>query len=275
MTCAWDKLLMILPQWLAEAVDRHQPACLQEIRMRYGTHPELNLGNRSLWLNRLVSDSDLSFVVNTASGYSPWSASTTAQGFLTAAGGHRIGLCGEAVIKDGAPSGIRNIQSLCIRVARDYSGIGCRIAEYSGSILILGPPGSGKTTMLRDVLRNIAVSDTVSVVDERGELFPVSFTKGKRMDVLTGCPKPEGIDMLLRTMGPSCIGVDEITSEQDCDAIIRAGWCGVRMIATAHAYSVRDLCQRPIYRKLSACGLFDHVFVLNRDKTWKEERMAG
>ena len=274
MMCAWQQLLHILPGWLAGEVDMHEEKEIQEIRLRLGAFPELKAATGSIWLNRSVSSEDLSFVVNAASRYSPWTAATVAQGFLTAAGGHRIGLCGEAVIKNGSVDGIRQVHSLCIRIARDYPGIGTAIGGFRGSILILGPPGSGKTTLLRDVLRVISATQTVCVVDERGEIFPDTFPRGKRMDVLSGCPKQDGIDMVLRAMGPECIGVDEITSEQDCVALIRAGWCGIRLIATAHASSVHDLRQRPVYRKLAHCGLFDHILVLNRDKSWHEERIA-
>ena len=95
------------------------------------------------------------------------------------------------------------------------------------------------------------------------------------MDVITGCGKPEGIEMALRTMGPDCITVDEITSDDDCAAMVRAGWCGVRLLASAHATSVFDLKKRPVYKPLMDCGLFDHILVLDRDKSWREERLAG
>ena len=270
MMCEWTRLLKILPGWLAEEVDKYAKKDLQELRLRLGQVPELNLGNRSLWLDRLISQDDLSFVINMASRYSPWAASTMSEGYLTAAGGHRIGICGEAVMKAGKVETLRKLHSLCIRVARDFHGISGSITALPGSILLLGPPGSGKTTLLRDLLRHIAQSETVGVVDQRCEIFPEGVSRGKRMDVLTGCPKAEGIEMLLRTMGPTCIGVDEITSEQDTQALLRAGWCGVRMIATAHAATLQDLHTRTVYRPLVQMKLFDHIIVLNRDKNWKE-----
>ena len=269
MMCEWTKLLGILPGWLACEVDKYGKKELQELRLRLGQVPELNMGNRSLWLDRIICQDDLSFVFNTASKYSPWAATTMAQGYLTAPGGHRIGICGEAVMKDGRMETMRKIQSLCIRVARDFPGIGVA-AAYQGSILLLGPPGSGKTTLLRDLLRRIAQNETVAVVDQRCEIFPEGISRGKRMDVISGCRKAEGIEMLLRTMGPTCIGVDEITSEEDTQAMIRAGWCGVRLIATAHAASMEDLYTRTVYKPLTQMKLFDRILVLNRDKTWKE-----
>lgn len=274
MICAWNELLGILPGWLSTEVDRHGRQTLQELRLRLGQVPELCMGGRSLWLDRIVCREDLNFVVNTASRYSPWSAATISHGYITAIGGHRIGLCGECVIKNGTLDGMRKVSSLCIRVARDYAGISGAASKLTGSILVIGPPGSGKTTLLRDLLRRIAQAESVCVVDERGEIFPEGISRGRRLDVVTGCNKEEGIDILLRTMGPTYIAVDEVTSEQDCRALIRAGWCGVRLIATAHAASIEDLYHRPVYQSLVNTRLFDHVLVLNRNKVWKEERLA-
>lgn len=274
MKCAWKELLAILPQWLAAETDRLGRETLQELRLRQGHPPELHCTDGSKWLARTVSQQDLTFCINTASKYSPWAAQTISQGYITAPGGHRIGICGEAAIHNGTVSAIRTISSLCIRVARDFPGCGAEAARQHGSILLLGPPGSGKTTLLRDMIRYISKTEPVSVVDERGELFPNHiFESGVRLDILRGCPKREGIDMVLRAMGPSCIAVDEITAAMDCDALLQAGWCGVRLLATAHASSLRDLNSRPLYRPLLESKLFDHFIVLRRDKTWREERM--
>ena len=275
MKCAWQQLLGILPRWLAEDVDRLGKENLQELRLRLDREPELNFGRTSQWLTGKVTREDLAFVVNTASRYSPWAAKTVKYGYLTAPGGHRIGICGESVIREGRLDGIRQLTSLNLRVARDFPGIGKEAAKLSGSVLVLGPPGCGKTTLLRDMIRHISTRETVGVVDERQELFPDGLQQGLKTDIIFGCTKAEGIETLLRTMGPSCIAVDEITSEADCRALISAGWCGVRLVATAHAGSLNDLRCRPVYRQLYGCGLFDHVLVLDRSKNWREERMVG
>ena len=195
---------------------------------------------------------------------------------ITAPGGHRIGLCGQAVVQNSELTGLRQVSSLCIRVARDFPGIAQRLPYTGGSILILGKPGSGKTTLLRDLIRQR--SDTgkgsVAVVDERGELFPTGFATGFRTDILTGCGKGKGIDILLRTMSPTTVAVDEITSEHDCEALLKAGWCGVDLLATAHASSKEDLYARPVYRPLVNSRLFNTLVVLQPDKSFKAERMA-
>ena len=276
MKCAWQKLLSVLPQHMRGEVDKLGKDCLQELRLRLGDPVQLVTAKGLKNLSVRVMQSDISFVVNAASRYSPWAAETAASGYITAPGGHRIGLCGQCAVHSGAVTGIRDVTSLCIRVARECFGVAVGI-PITGSVLILGPPGSGKTTLLRDLIRMIADGGTgsVSVVDERGELFPreSEFDRGKQTDVLTGCDKASGIDMVLRTMGPHYIAVDEITSQKDCQALIRAGWCGVKLMATAHATDLTDLQLRPVYRPLLQTGLFDTIIVLKPDKSWRLERV--
>ena len=280
MRCAWNALLGILPQWIRQQISGQDT--LQEIRLRTGLPPELIASDGNRLLMGTAAAEDLNYCVNMASGYSPWTAESISEGYLTAPGGHRIGLCGQAVMREGKLAGIRNLTSLCIRVARDVPGAAEGAEKFSGNLLILGIPGSGKTTLLRDLIRTFSDLGPASVtaVDERGELFPVMngkpcFPAGMRTDILTGCPKAEGIEMALRTMGPGMIAVDEITAERDCTALTRAGWCGVRLLATAHASSVSDLKSRNLYRKLYESGLFSCAIVMQPDKTWKMERLGN
>ena len=272
MKHAWETLQPILPKGLLKELDETSMSGLQELRLREGAAPELNYGNRQKYLNRKSTREDLAFLINAASRYSPWQAETMAKGYLTASGGHRIGICGEAICHGGKMQGIRNPDSVCIRIARDICGIGTFFAGIKKSILLLGQPGSGKTTLLRDIARTIAETDTVAVVDEREELFPQNFRRGKRMDVLRQCPKQIGIDMLLRTMGPQWIAVDEITKETDCEALIKASNCGVKLLATAHASDSSDLGKREIYRKLMETNIFENIVILRMDKSYIWER---
>lgn len=275
MKCAWKELLAIVPAWLRPQLNPFSGQA-QDIRLRLGAPPEVTTGEGSIFLTGDVTAEELTFVVNAASRYSPWAAATMAQGYLTAPGGHRIGICGEAVIRQGRMEGIRHINSLCIRVARDFPGVGKDLAELEGSILILGAPGWGKTTLLRDLIRQKSCHGRhISVVDERGELFPPGTERGSLTEVLTGCPKARGIEMLLRTMGPQIIAVDEITAREDCDALRQAAWCGVDLIATAHAGSLRDYLHREVYKPLVQDNLFDHLVILQPDRHWRLERSGA
>lgn len=277
MRCAWNEVIRILPDHMREAVNRLGKDRLQELRLRIGYPPELVMKDGNIRLSGIVARTDLQFCVNSASRYSPWAAATIRDGYITAPGGHRIGLCGETIIQGENVTGIRDPTSICIRVARDFPGISKGADNGSDSILIIGSPGFGKTTLLRDLVRQRSEQGicSIAVVDERGELFPEigCFPSGSRTDVLTGCKKSLGIEMVLRTMGPGCIAVDEITAEEDCNALQHAGWCGVSLLATAHAANMRDLKSRPVYQALLQAHLFDRVIILQQDKSWTVERM--
>ena len=272
MICGYQELLSVLPGWLGKEIDRCGVDGLQEIRLRVGKGVELRGSGRSVFLQRIVKGEDISFCINTATRYSPWAYETMSEGFITAPGGHRIGVCGEAV---GQPvRTMRNVRSLCIRVAGDFPGIGEELAKIKGSILIIGKPGSGKTTLLRDLIRQRSRRETVCVIDQRCELFPGCFETGPRVDVMSGCGKKEAVDMLLRTMGPDTIAMDEITLQSDCEAMLSAAWCGVELIATAHASDMKQLKARSVYRPLVESGVFQTVAVLQPDKSWRTERMG-
>lgn len=272
MKHGWEEVLSLLPGQMQRLLSSVRTEEIRELRFRVGVGIECNYGQSHTFLVEPVNREDIAFIINAASRYSPWQAETICRGYLTARGGHRIGICGEVVLRDGSVQGIRNVDSLCIRIARDVEKIGTEFEKCSRSILLLGPPGSGKTTLLRDIARIKSETELVSVIDEREELFPQGFRRGRRMDILRLCPKDQGIDMVLRTMGPEWICVDEITKEEDCGAIVQAGNCGVRLMATAHAENLADLRTRPIYRSLLEAKVFDNIAVLRKDNTFFWER---
>lgn len=275
MKCLWNELISILPVWMRQEVDRLGRENMQELRLRQGYPPELIAKSGIHRLMRAVCKEDIAYVINMACRYSPWTAASIAQGFLTASGGHRIGICGQMRMNEQGGYTIQEPGSLCIRVARDFPGIAKKLAQVKGSILIIGSPGAGKTTLMRDLIRYRSEMGSTAVVDERGELFPTGcgFELGSRTDVLSFCSKPKGIDMVLRAMGPATIAVDEITSQEDCDGMMKAGWCGVYLLATAHAHSKTDLLHRPVYKPLIQSGIFDTLVVMNRDQSWRLERI--
>ena len=271
MMCAWKELLNIIPLRYREQVDRLGRWMLQECRLRQGAPPELVLKDGSVWLEEPCRKEDISFCIQSACRYSPWAAASVRRGYLTAPGGHRLGLCGLALYQNGQMSGLREITSVCIRVARDYPGI-AEQAPKTGSVLILGAPGWGKTTLLRDLVRQRSKYQTVSVVDERGELFPEGFSTGERTDVMRGCRKKEGVDLVLRTMTPGCIALDEITAQEDCQGLMKVARCGVELLSTAHAASIEEFYSRHIYAPLADAGIFTHILLLRPDKSYTLER---
>ncbi len=273
MNCAWKELMAILPPKLRTQIGQTYSSSLQEIRLRIGSPPELVTANGIHFLSGSTTADEISFIVNTASRYSPWSASSMSKGYITSQGGHRIGICGDAVMDNGAMKGFQTIRYLCIRIARNFEGISDPIGSPFGSILILGAPGWGKTTLLRDLIRNVAKSKHISVVDERGELFPPGFSTGIHTDILSNCPKNVGIEMVLRTMGPDYIAVDEVTAQSDCEALLNAAHCGVNLLATVHATSFQDLNNRKLYQNLLNEKVFSTYVIMFRDKSWKVERV--
>ena len=254
-----QQLLSILPQRLRREDYRE----VRELRLRLGQKPRLDIPGGYRELDGTVTGEELRFVVNAASRYSPWSAQSVRDGYITAPGGHRLGLCG-----DGAGETLREVTSVCIRIARDHVGIAAGL-PMEGNLLILGSPGSGKTTLLRDYLRHRARLEAVCVVDERREIFPEGFDRSGSMDVLSGVGKGRGMDMVLRSMAPRVIALDEITCEADCASLIQAAWCGVQLVATAHAGDLADLLGRQVYRPLVETGLFARVAVLDSQQHWK------
>lgn len=279
MNCMWQDYLSILPPHLRSHADKYKDTLL-EVRLRIQQNAEfVTLSGRQIIPIKTKSE-DLTYVVNIASKYSPWSSQTISQGFITADGGHRVGICGTVVLKEGVITGIKAPTSLCIRVSRDIQNADARIDNVNGSILIIGPPGSGKTTLLRDIIRRKSNrhKGAICVVDERCEIFPCSngvpcFPVGDCTDVLYSATKLQGMEILLRNMTPTLLATDEITSAEDCQGFIHCSRCGVDLLCTAHASSVTDLLVRKIYRSLIELELFQWLITLKPNKTWCLERM--
>ena len=282
MKCAWQAFLNLLPNHIRSEVEKYKYKEPQELRIRIGLQPELIFQHGAYMLTHRATRDDITFIINIASQYSPWNVQTIREGYITAPGGHRIGICGISSVSEKKILNVSIPTSICIRVAADYEGIAKSIASINSSILIIGPPGSGKTTLLRDFIRCKSENEqgSICVVDEREEIFPTHngqacFYTGRRTDVLSKLDKASGIMAVLRSMNPEWIAVDEITSEGDCDAILHAGWCGVKLVATAHAGSIFDLNNRPIYKPLIEKKLFPNILILRRDKSWTMERISS
>lgn len=195
-------------------------------------------------------------------------------GFITIFGGHRVGIAGKPLYKDGKIYNIKDISSLNFRVARQIIGSGDKVINLikeNGNFentLIISPPGIGKTTILRDIVRQISNSGyEVSLIDERTEIAACfngvpQNDVGQRTDVMDGVNKDDGIKMMVRAMRPDFIATDEIGTDDDADAIMYAINSGVKVIATAHGSKIQDLNRSEKLKKLIELGLFKKVVVM-------------
>lgn len=189
-----------------------------------------------------------------------------------------MGLCGSAVVKDGEVTNLKQISSAVIRISREQKGIAQAVAPRlfrDGrfvSTLLLSPPGGGKTTLLRDLVRQLSQGEGVppqriTLIDEREEIAVMyrgqpQMDVGPRTDVLSGCPKALAISMALRAMNPQIIAVDEITVREDLRAISQAAGCGVALLATIHAANVEELQAKPLYQELMAGRVFRQAVLI-------------
>ena len=261
---------------LALALPEEQQAEAEEFRLRAGRPMTVLLPGGEVPLDAFVEPEELETLCDLATEFSRYAAAETLrEGYLSVRGGFRVGLCGTAVMKDGANTNLKNFSSAVVRIAREKKGIADELApklfpdgEFA-STLILSPPGGGKTTLLRDLVRRLSEGvegfgpRRVSLIDERGEVAVMyrgepQMDVGPHTDVLDACPKALGIPIVLRAMNPQIIAVDEITVREDLKAAAMAAGCGVRLLATIHAAGVEELAQKPLYRQL----LEDRVFRL-------------
>lgn len=262
---------------LAERLPGEQKARAEELRLRCGQPMVVLLpeGEVRPWREH-VAPADLEALVNGVTEFSRYAAAESLRnGYLSARGGCRIGLCGTAVMKDGVSAGLRELSSAVVRVVREKKGIGEPLTPSLfrqgcfQSTLLLAPPGGGKTTLLRDFVRCLSTGagcppQRVSLIDERGEVAVMfrgqpQMDVGPRTDILDACPKAVGIPMVLRAMNPQVIAVDEITVRQDILAMTAAANCGVGLLATIHSGSVEELIHKPLYAELLAAKVFRKV----------------
>ncbi len=199
------------------------------------------------------------------------------QGFLTLKGGHRVGICGKAVTEEGRIQTFREVSSLNVRIAHEIVGIADSVMDTIvhgrcvESVLIISPPQVGKTTLLRDVMRQISDRGfKTGVADDRGELAALyqgvpQNQIGAQTDVIDNAPKSEAIQMLLRTMSPAVIISDEIACQEDVDAIRLAHGTGVAVIATTHGSEMEEVRQRNLLKPLFQDGVFQKAILLRRD----------
>ena len=277
-----------LPRRIREILNETELENLQEIRLRCGQPVFLkeSKGEYRLIEGR-ISAAELRETVSLLSAYSLYAfEEELRQGYLTIEGGHRVGFCGKAVMENGEIRTLKQINALNIRIAREQKGWGESFLSdlmEEGRFchtLIVSPPGCGKTTLLRDIVRCLSERRfSVGVADERGEIAPLrdgvpQMDVGMCTDVLEGCPKAKGMNLLLRSMSPDVIAVDELGRQEDVAAVHEVLHCGVKLIATAHGYGWEDICSRPDLGSLIKQGVFErYVFLSNRSGTGTLEKI--
>ena len=287
---AWQQAISCLPPPRAAqlaALDRQGE--VEELRLRAGQPPAAKTaeGEQPLDL-RPVTAQELRETLSRAARYSVHSyAESLKNGFVTLGGGHRLGVCGTVAEENGQVVGVRGLASLNLRIARQFTGLAAQIAPWIGngapqSVLLLSPPGLGKTTLLREWVRLISDKGyTVAVADERSEIAALAdgvpqFDVGRCTDVMEGCDKKQAALMLLKTMSPALLAFDEITAPADVEAVSLCAHCGTAVVASAHAADVDDLRQRPLYRALLELGVFGRAVVITRkgqERCYRMERL--
>ena len=262
---------------------------LQEIRLRAGKPLMVIYQNREAALpagkkQHIITKEEIRETMEYISHYSLYAyENELRQGFLTVEGGHRVGVSGKVIVEKEKVKNIQYISSVNIRMSHEVIGCADALLPYITKnmqvchTLIISPPRCGKTTLLRDIIRQVSDGNTyvkgctVGIVDERSEIAGCfrgvpGNDVGMRTDVLDGCPKAEGMMMLIRSMAPDVVAVDEIGGREDAGSLRYAMNCGCVLLATVHGSCMEELLQKPVLRELVEQGIFERYVFLEAGK---------
>lgn len=278
-----DKILVKLPVEIGDQIKglpSHIKKNLEEIRIRNGHDIVLYASGKEYELEcrngAKIDNYAINNIFNSLLNYSAYAyQEELTNGYITIEGGHRVGVCGRTVIENGKVKTIKDISSINIRRSREIIGVSDPCMGYllKGkhqiyNTIIISPPKCGKTTLLRDMIRNFSgMGFQVGVCDERSELSGMynghpSYDLGGRTDILDGCPKEKGMIMLIRAMSPDLIATDEIGKREDCHAIEAAVCAGISLLTTIHGSSYEDVMSSGI-GELVGKGIFERLIFLS------------
>ncbi|GER66146.1 stage III sporulation protein AA [Weizmannia acidilactici] len=279
-------LLGVLPKAISQQLENLRENILddvEEIRIRVNRPLEVTAKGKPYFIRYIPTENDAEQLINRLANFSFYTLEEELKkGYVTIEGGHRVGIAGKVILENGQVKAIRYFSSFNIRIAREKIGAAEPYVPYlyKGrwlSAMIIGAPQAGKTTFLRDVARLISSGVPergippckVGIVDERSEIAGCvrgvpQLHFGPRVDVLDACPKAEGMMMLIRSMSPEVLIVDEIGREEDAQAIMEAVNAGISLVMTTHGETYRDIQKRPILKKILSQQAFDRFFELAR-----------
>ncbi|WP_278427357.1 stage III sporulation protein AA [Clostridium cochlearium] len=280
------EILEILPKEIKNQLNAFNFKNIQEIRIRAEKPIIVKEGSNEVITNYMATLEDISSVVKRMSSYSIYAYDDEIkQGYITIKGGHRVGICGKCVLDGEKVKTIKYPASLNIRICREVEGCSNKILPYVlkssmvENTIIISPPNCGKTTLLRDIAKNLSNGIKklnlrgmkVCVIDERSEIASCvngvpQLNIGLRTDVLDSCPKSQGIMMAIRSMSPEVIVCDEIGSREDIESIIKAMNSGVKLITTVHGYDVEDIYEREVFKEAIENKVFQKAIVLSGRK---------
>ncbi|WP_449536910.1 stage III sporulation protein AA [Ferdinandcohnia sp. Marseille-Q9671] len=282
------EILDVLPKSIATIIAKYPPERtenMEEIRIRVSRPLEIIENGLPIFHSYTISSEDAIQLLNKLGQYSIYTLEEELKrGYVTIQGGHRVGLAGKVITENGKVKAIRDVTSFNIRIAKQKIGVATPLAthlydSYWKNTIIIGPPQTGKTTLLRDLARLISTgveargipAMKVGIVDERSEIAGCvkgvpQASLGPRVDVLDACPKAEGMMMMIRSMSPDVLIVDEIGREEDSQAIMEAVNAGVSLIVTAHGHQVSDLLKRPSLERIVKAGVIERFVELSRTK---------